>query len=683
MRRYICARDLHEKPQRVPLFQNLTEAKTKIVDDLLKRLSPSQQAAFEHVHDTKHDIVFIQGPPGTGKTTFIVTLLQIFWHCGYSLLACAPSNSATDHLATVLEKACPEMAAIRYHAYERETGAIRRQEQEFADENETTEKPAAKPSEKSSAKPSDKSSDKPSNKTADKTSDKPDFDDPQAAEENRIFCQYLSEIQENDLEWKGKLARPNFKNMSLHARAMQNAGLVPHDLKCFAIPPDDPHAEFRRCLRNRDHGRDKSEEEKENYKRCEDELMVDTIRKGGCVVTTLSKAADNKLRQAKKPVVAFIDEACQSTELEALLVWAHNTETLLLLIFLGDPKQLRATVKSFGRNTDVELMNPFADQMIISFFERLWSRGFKTFMLTEQFRLAEGLEEVFSERFYDSKITNAESTKNRPEAKKVIDFIIKHYGVTDNIPHVCLNVADGVCLRGEMQSRYNLHNIVATVHAIRKIFADKLWTESQISVITPYRLQAAKYRQVFNHLKWFKIQVFTVDSVQGQENQCTIFDIVLSYTRNGGWGFVKEGPRLNVALSRSINHFIFVCDLAALNPNKAHLRQLEELDEEARELRKSTDREISKHLRGVLNYFERKRITYLIKAESLNDISLVDMTPVIEFRRRNTCHNCHQIGHKKMDCPEVTCHNCQKKGHISFRCTDPVKQKPRKGCGLR
>ena len=72
----------------------------------------------------------------------------------------------------------------------------------------------------------------------------------------------MAELQKNDLEWKGKLARPNFKHMSLHARAMQNAGLVKHELKCFAQTTDDPHAEFRRCLSNRDYTREKSDEEK-------------------------------------------------------------------------------------------------------------------------------------------------------------------------------------------------------------------------------------------------------------------------------------------------------------------------------------------------------------------------------------------------------------------------------------
>ena len=58
----------------------------------------------------------------------------------------------------MLQKACPEMAVVRFHAYERETGAIHRQEQEFADENGTT----------------DKTADKASDKTTDKTPDKPD-----------------------------------------------------------------------------------------------------------------------------------------------------------------------------------------------------------------------------------------------------------------------------------------------------------------------------------------------------------------------------------------------------------------------------------------------------------------------------------------------------------------------------
>ena len=70
-----------------------------------------------------------------------------------------------------------------------------------------------------------------------------------------------------------------------------------------------------------------------------------------------------------------------------------------MIIFLGDPKQLRSTVKSY--NTDDNFVNPFAKQMVISFFERLWSRNFETYIFTEQYRLAVGLEEVLNHPFYN------------------------------------------------------------------------------------------------------------------------------------------------------------------------------------------------------------------------------------------------------------------------------------------
>ena len=291
LRRYVCARDLHEKARPINIFPNLTDAQEEIVDRLLDRLSPSQQGAFTRVYESKHDIVFLQGPPGTVKTTFIVTLLQILWHCGHSWIACAPSNSATDHLATVLQQACPEMGAIRFHAYENKISAIRRQEQALATEDNTE----VKTEDTSGAG----------------TQVETDFTDPQAAEDNRLFCGYMAELQANDLEWKGKRARLNFKHMSLHARAMQNAGLVQYELKCFATTADDLHAEFCRCLGDRDYTREKTDEEKTHYEKLEDGLMADTLRKSGGVITTLSKTADNKLKEGRK-------EACCRSDRRSL-----------------------------------------------------------------------------------------------------------------------------------------------------------------------------------------------------------------------------------------------------------------------------------------------------------------------------------------------------------------------------
>lgn len=57
------------------------------------------------------------------------------------------------------------------------------------------------------------------------------------------------------------------------------------------------------------------------------------------------------------------------------------------------------------------MVNPFAEQMVISLFERFWRREFSTYMFTEQYRLVAGLKEIFNERFYDNKITNLSSSQ--------------------------------------------------------------------------------------------------------------------------------------------------------------------------------------------------------------------------------------------------------------------------------
>ena len=143
-RRYVCALDLRENESNHGIFSDLTDDQEEAVNALLSQLSPSQLGAFDFIKHTKHDAVFIQGPPGTGKTTFIVTFLQILWELNVPWIACAPSNSATDHMATVLQQKCPEVGAIRFHAYDNEARAIRRQEKdstvEDEDKDNTTDK---------------------------------------------------------------------------------------------------------------------------------------------------------------------------------------------------------------------------------------------------------------------------------------------------------------------------------------------------------------------------------------------------------------------------------------------------------------------------------------------------------------------------------------------------------------
>ena len=57
-------------------------------------------------------------------------------------------------------------------------------------------------------------------------------------------------------------------------------------------------------------------------------------------------------------------------------------------------------------------------------------------------------------------------------------------------------------------SRFNPQNVAATLHTILSMIDEFFWTEEDISVITPYREQAAIYRKVFRAQYLFRIQVF-------------------------------------------------------------------------------------------------------------------------------------------------------------------------------
>ena len=78
-------------------------------------------------------------------------------------------------MATVLQQKCPEMGAIRFHAYDNEARAIRRQEKDSAVEDEDK----------------DNATDKAEDKVGDAAADNADD-----AETQRLFCVFLAELQQ-------------------------------------------------------------------------------------------------------------------------------------------------------------------------------------------------------------------------------------------------------------------------------------------------------------------------------------------------------------------------------------------------------------------------------------------------------------------------------------------------------
>ena len=142
------------------------------------------------------------------------------------------------------------------------------------------------------------------------------------------------------------------------------------------------------------------------------------------------------------------------------MLWVHNVESIARYIMIGNPLQLGVTVKTANIKEGEDQWNLFSKQLGHVLFKRLRNRGFPVFLLDEQFRQAEGLVDVITEVFYGNKIKNGAGTSlsERPRAQTAVKWIKEKFGVSDGIPHLCLDVKNAVSLRGgKGKSNYNLH----------------------------------------------------------------------------------------------------------------------------------------------------------------------------------------------------------------------------------
>ncbi|KAL8729458.1 MAG: hypothetical protein Q9166_004706 [cf. Caloplaca sp. 2 TL-2023] len=327
----------------------------------------------------------------------------------------------------------------------------------------------------------------------------------------------------------------------------------------------------------------------------------------------------------------------------------------------------------------------------------MWHRGLPMFRFTERWRAAAGLEKLYSDAFYNGTLTNAPSTHGRREAGDAVEWIEKTFRRRDGTSHICLHVPTGVTLRDpKSTSRVNPTNIAVVVRYVRHMLQDGLWKPHEITIETPYRAQATLYRQLIQLLKLGQINVSTVDSMQGRENECVIFDPTVSSIREqGGVGFIVDRKRLNVAVSRARNMFLLVGDTSLKDGKIKSASDLGKIE-----------KELQKNIARMYGHFETQRMVYLVDRTKFEEMGLLNMSTseaVYNRALRGVCDNCLQPGHKRADCPEpkntsrpqrpatkcpcklcnsrehqiaecpdVVCKNCNEKGHMANECNKIV-----------
>ncbi|PIG88248.1 hypothetical protein AARAC_005938 [Aspergillus arachidicola] len=230
------------------------------------------------------------------------------------------------------------------------------------------------------------------------------------------------------------------------------------------------------------------------------------------------------------------------------------------IISCGDEKQLRPMVLSLQ---SPDRYNEFAQQLSVSFPERLITMHHPVQKLTEQFRFRPCFLKWLNHRTYDGEMTSHPSTANITVNPKFLDAMQRALDLKDpgnlDLGHIVVSINGSTCEKEEgSNSRFNDANSLWVVKLLIENFRSGGYPGEQIVVITPYMAQVVRYRKSLFWLVQKGIlpyselpKVATTDSMQGKESKVVIYDWVIASANSfGDMGFTIDDNRGSVGMSR-------------------------------------------------------------------------------------------------------------------------------------
>ncbi|CAI2368004.1 unnamed protein product [Moneuplotes crassus] len=520
----------------------------------------SQLAALKEVASMrKRDVLLIQGPPGTGKTQTVHGILSMILgkkkECENKILVCAPSNAAVDEI--VLR--CVNKGLISHSGKKRKCSIVRIGVLDYNPPekvrqyslDELVKLKMKQSSYKVTAQMEDKLKSKISTLGACITR----FEKGQ-----RLDTPY-EDFKKQEKECMKRL----YKIMSASMKEeFEQTNLYQRRLQILANMKLKSEQDMKEL---------KNKNSSETSRRINSEKEILTEVKIIC--TTLSMSGIDKI---EKMDFCFshliIDEACQCTEISALIPLIHRPEKI---IFVGDQNQLPATC--FAPNALTTGFNK-------SLYERLLNQGAKQIMLSVQYRMHPEIRSFPSDQFYDSRITDGENVILRKTGRMgkfanrlmfydlcysqeggllsdTSESMSKSKSNRDEADFIVKLIAEVILILGRESPNSGIDKII-----------------DKIGIITPYKKQSwiikdALRADLHKILKLGEhevnsekiIEVNTVDSFQGREKEIIIISCVRSTGGNGTIGFLNDFRRMNVAITRAKSYLWIVGNAETLKMN--------------------------------------------------------------------------------------------------------------------
>jgi ATP-dependent RNA/DNA helicase IGHMBP2 len=290
------------------------------------------------------------------------------------------------------------------------------------------------------------------------------------------------------------------------------------------------------------------------------------------VVLATCAGADHPVLADERFDVVVLDEATQAVDPLALAALLRAPRAVLA----GDPHQLPPTVIDAAAARG---------GLGTTFFERL-ARGagaagapIAPVMLVQQHRMHEEIMRFPSERTYGGRLIAAPAVaRHRLEDLGVAAdplrpgplWLVDTAGTGWTEQKGGLSRGGGASLGdgdddvdGDVDpSTWNPGHAERTAAEVRRLLSRGL-APAAISVITPYDAQVRRLRALLADERKAGVEIATIDSFQGRENEAVVLDLVRANER-AEIGFLGDLRRMNVALTRARRLLLLVSDTATV-----------------------------------------------------------------------------------------------------------------------
>lgn len=253
--------------------------------------------------------------------------------------------------------------------------------------------------------------------------------------------------------------------------------------------------------------------------------------------------------------LCIVDEASKATATESLVPMSRARKWILV----GDPKQLPPFFEEeFRRNSSI--LNDFditPEEVKETLLDRMLQRlpDESKASLSHQYRMIEDIGNLVSDCFYNSRL---DSPIKKSEIILAPLFNKRVTWLTTSARNDRYETADGASYSNACE----LQAIVDTVKCIAFVARSKK-KPIEVGIIAGYGAQVEniekRLQRERDDLRGSTITCATVDSFQGRQVDVCLYSVTRS-NQQRKIGFLRELPRLNVALSRAKSYLIILGD---------------------------------------------------------------------------------------------------------------------------